>query len=434
MRKVLVFGLTFSLAGASLYACSDGTDTTDDTSGPDSATPDGKSSPTFGDTFVPDSKVTGEDDSSTGTDTGPKDAGKDADAAVDASDSGVVLPPGADKFMVVRVGVAGGALTTASAPVFVEERKMTDGTVTTTLDMPIAAAAAQAAFTLRGTGTTEGNLALSSDNAYLMLAGYNTPPATLAVATTPAATVQRVVARIDNANAIDTSTILGTTEFDTGAPRAVASNDGANFWVTGEGGILGTTGGIHYVGFGTTTGGTQIFSDLTNLRAGGIFGGQLYGSTQSGATTRLFSVGTGMPTTSGQTATTVPGYPADGTTEPNGFVFLDLDPMVAGVDTLYIADQDTLVKGGGIQKWTLATAGGNWAKVATFSSGLTAGPTFLSAKAFGTSVVVLCVTGESAARVVRYVDDGVNLTPTGVTLATGVAATIVYRGVSFPPE
>ena len=438
MRKVLAFGLTISLAGVTLYACSDATVESGPIPEVDGSTPDAKSS-TLGDVYVPDAKVTGEDDSSTGTDSGPKDSGRDAsDAGTDASDSGVVLPVGATNFTSVRVGApGGGALSTASFPVFVEERKLSDGSVVSTVNLPIAAAATQAAFTLRGTGTTEGKIQLSTDNAYLMLAGYSAIPGVDLIAMSAAATVPRVVARIDKAGAVDTSTVLAATAFDTGAPRSVASTDGANFWVTGEGGSVGggPTGGIHYVAFGTNAGNdAQVFSSLpTNLRFGAIFGGQLYASTQSGAT-RLFSVGTGMPTDPAQALTAVPGLPADSKNAPDGFVFLDLDAGVAGVDTLYIADQSSLVNGGGIQKWKLAAAGGNWAKVATFTNNLTGGPGFLTAKAYGTSVVIVTTTGENPARIVRYVDDGVNLTPTGVLLATGVKDTVVYRGVAFRPE
>ena len=79
----------------------------------------------------------------------------------------------------------------------------------------------------------------------------------------------------------------------------------------------------------------------------GIAGGQLYVTTASGAL-RLAAVGTGTPTTSGQTITHLNGLPT-GTISPSGFVFLDRNAGVAGVDTVYFADD---AGGGGIRKYS----------------------------------------------------------------------------------
>ncbi len=46
---------------------------------------------------------------------------------------------------------------------------------------------------------------------------------------------------------------------------------------------------------------------------------------------------------------------------------------------------------------------------------------------------MVCVTLDSPAKIVRYVDDGVNLNPAGVTLGAGSATFSQYRGVALTP-
>ena len=115
-----------------------------------------------------------------------------------------------------------------------------------------------------------------------------------------------------------------------GNPRGAASTNGTDLWISGT----SAAGGVRYATLGNTTS-TVLATTPNNLRALGIFGGQLYGSSGAG-TVHLFTVGTGTPTTSGQTLTTLPGFPTTGA--QSGFFFADLDSGVAGVDTLYVAD------------------------------------------------------------------------------------------------
>src|SRR5204863_7211926 len=97
---------------------------------------------------------------------------------------------------------------------------------------------------------------------------------------------------------------------------------------------------------------TQLSTTVVNLRQTNIFGGQLYTSTSSGSTVRLGTVGTGMPTTSGQTITNIPGFPTSGS--PYAYYFADLSAGVAGVDTLYVASDDAAA----LTKFSLV--GGSW--------------------------------------------------------------------------
>src|SRR5664279_705462 len=85
-------------------------------------------------------------------------------------------------FSVVRVGDGSAALTAASAPTFIEERRLPDGALVSSgiIALPVADAPAAAAhaFTLSGTATADGALSLSANGRYLTLVGYNAPPGT----------------------------------------------------------------------------------------------------------------------------------------------------------------------------------------------------------------------------------------------------------------
>lgn len=435
MRRHLALGLVLGPLVAALYACAAGDDTeplvTGEVDGGGGSKDAGKTS------ALPDASTEEEEDAAVEEDSAaPVDGGIDSaapDAGGDAGqDAGPTLLGDAGTFMVVRVGAPdGGALSSAAAPVALEERRFGDGNLVRTIAMPVAEAGAQKPLTLRGTATTEGTLTTSGDGAFVVLAGYAAVPGTADVAGTASATTPRVVARVAKNGAIDTSTLLDAA-FSAKSVRAAATADGTAFWVSGENGN-GSTGGIYYVAQGTT-GGTQILATPENLRAVGLFGGQLYADTQSGSggnTLRIFSVGAGAPTTAMQTGTQLPGI-TNANTTPHGFVMLDRDAAVAGVDVMYVADTRGLATGGGVQKWKLA--GGTWSLATTFKNGLTAAPVNVAAKPVGMDVVVVCVTLDNPAKVVRFVDDGVNLDPVGVTLATGTANAAQYRGVAVAPE
>jgi hypothetical protein len=318
-------------------------------------------------------------------------------------------------FMVVRLGKPEGGLAAASAPVFLEERSSIDGTLVRTLPLPTAADAGNAPLVLGGTAATEGSLATSGDGKFVVLAGYGAPTG-VAVSTSTSATYKRVIALVDKAGAIDTTTKL--TSFSSTAVRGATTDDGTAFWAVG-----GTTG-VVYAALGAATG-TTISTTVTNNRAIQIYGGQLYASTQSGAY-RVFTVGTGLPTTNGQVGANLAGLTGN---SPNGFALADLT-MVTGLDTLYVAD-DRAIPNGGVQKWT--SNGMTWSLVTTFNDTITSGCSHVVAAKLGTESHVVCATLESPSRLVRYVDDGMNMSPMAIVLATADPGT-VYRGLALSPK
>src|SRR5207249_1538037 len=117
--------------------------------------------------------------------------------------------------------------------------------------------------------------------------------------------------------------------------------------------------GVRYTTLGATSA-TQVNSTTTNVRVVNIFNGQLYMSAASGTFLGVGTVGTGTPTTGGNTPTLLPGMPTTGTHSNYDFWFKD-------ANTLYVADDGTSANGGGIQKWV--QSGGTWSLAYTLACG-----------------------------------------------------------------
>jgi hypothetical protein len=334
-------------------------------------------------------------------------------------ESGVCMPT----ISVVRVGDGTGTLSTSATPAIIERRK-TDGTVLGTVTLPIAVNGSNQPCTVAGSATSEGRLMRSPNASYLTLAGYAAAPGFLTVASTSTSIVNRVVCRVDAAGNVDSSTRL-TTAFSGSDVRGAVTNDGSSFWVSGN--ATGSSGGVWYVPLGVA-GGLQVLSSPNDARSVGIFGGQLYADA---AVANVFTVGSGLPTTTGQTATTLPGLPTTNAASPDGFALFDLNPSVPGLDTLYLADDRGLAMGGGIQKW--AFNGTTWTQVATFNSGLTAGLRGLAAVKLPDGTIGLFATTIDATNsLVRFIDDFVH-NPTATVLASAPSR-YAFRGVAISPH
>ena len=233
----------------------------------------------------------------------------------------------AGNLVVCRIGDGSTALSGASAPIFLDEYTP-GGSFVQSIALPTSDSGANKAITSAGSSTTECQLTRSTNGSYLIVTGYDTGTATPAVAATTGATVARVIGRIDSSGVIDTSTT--TTSFSTQNIRAAASDNGTNLWASGSG------TGVVYNTLGGSGAGTLVESTVTNIRSTNIFAGQLYISNSSATTAQIGAVGTGLPTAISQPVTNIPGFPTNSST--NEFFFADLDGGVAGVDTLYTAD------------------------------------------------------------------------------------------------
>ena len=217
----------------------------------------------------------------------------------------------------------------------------------------------------------------------------------------------------------------------TGNPRGVTSNDGTGYWI-------GTSAqGVRYAAYGnapTTT--TSVSSTFTNVRLPQIFSGQLFLS--SGASTlRLGAVGAGIPTSAGNTTTSLNGLPTSGGAF-NSFFFADLDNSVPGNDTLYVADE-----GAGIRKYSLV--GGVWTAPASNPVAGTAASAYrgLTARVVGTTVTLYTTrkAGNAAAGGGEFAvitdSSGYNAGFTSVaepTALTTAATNTAFRGVALVPQ
>lgn len=344
-----------------------------------------------------------------------------------------------DNLVIYRVGPgsgAGGSVDDSATQVFLDEYTLT-GTLVQSIPMPTTVSGLNKRLTATGSASSEGLLTRSTNGLYLVLAGYNAAPGTqggvlvggtagdIAIGNSHPVLVNRVVARVDHAGNVDTTTALTDAYTGTAASvanvRGVTSTNGTDIWLTGTG-TPSSSAGIRYTTLGATTS-TQLSTTPTNLRGANIFDGQLYVSASTG-TTRMAAVGIGTPTTSGQTTTNLPGFTTTGS--PYAFYFADLTGTVAGVDTLYVAFEIS----DEIQKWSLV--GGSWTMNGSYAlsnpTGLTGftTPSTSSVTLFATNVTDLYTVTDTS---------GYNVAPTGTvtSIATRPVSNIVFRGVAFAP-
>jgi beta-lactamase superfamily II metal-dependent hydrolase/DNA/RNA endonuclease YhcR with UshA esterase domain len=324
---------------------------------------------------------------------------------------GAAFTPG--NLVIYRMNDGAAALVNTGTAVFLDEYT-TAGTLVQSIAVPTTTVGAQRRLVCSGTATSEGFLSRSSDGQYVVFTGYDAALLTGSITTSTSATVPRVIGRVDANGNLDTTTAL-TDAISGGNPRGATSTNGTDLW------IAGSANGMRYATLGATTS-TSIAATPANLRVLSVFAGQLYVSAST-TTFHLMTVGTGTPTTSGQTLTNLPGFPTTGS--QYGFFFADLNAGVAGVDTLYVADD-----GGNILKYSLVA--GNWTANGTIALPSVRG---LTGSVSGSNVT-LYVTARPSGSTLRTLTDtsGYNATITGTltTIATAPANT-AFQGVAFVP-
>lgn len=332
----------------------------------------------------------------------------------------------AGNLVIYRVGDGTLDLTNRGNVVFLDEYT-TNGVLVQSLMLPTNAVGAQHPLIASGTAISEGLLTRSTDGRYLLFTGYGTNLTSgLALASTAATDLPRVVGRVDAAGNLDTTTAL--TNFSTGNnPRSAASDNGVNLWVGGG------AGGMAYTTLGSTAVTTVSTTPVSNIRQVAIFGGQLYLSTSSGSTVRIGAVGTGLPTSGPVTTTSLPGLPTSGG-GPYAFVLLNLTGG-ADLDTLYVADETY----NAILKYSLVS--GSWVSNGVIAASNVRGLTAVANISGGTTNVHLYgTTGGSTAAgggsLYAATDTAGHSAPPSMTNATVVvtaAARTAFRGIAFAP-
>jgi hypothetical protein len=324
--------------------------------------------------------------------------------------------------VVARVGDGAAPLTAAATAVFLDEYTPA-GTLVQTIDLPTAVSSTNRILTASGNATSELAMTRSVDGRYLVLTGYSAAPGTTGVVASLSTDVARVIGRIAADGTFDTSTSVGDT-FSGSNIRAAATADGTSFYA------VGGNSGVQYLSFGGFTS-VQLNTAPTNIRSIAIADGNLYISAASNPYIGLSQVGTGLPTTGGQTAAALPGFPA--TTlgpSPYSFYFADLSPAVPGVDVVYVTDDRTTA--GGIQKWSLAS--GSWVLNGTIAGTPTATIRGLNGSTTGTAV---SLAASSVGSLFFLTDNaGYNAAPSLTALPTAIATAgtnTAFRGLAFAP-
>lgn len=328
--------------------------------------------------------------------------------------------------VVLRVGTGGAALGATGTAAFLDEYT-TAGALVQSIPLPTTVVGSDRRLVVSGTATSEGLITRSVDGARLAVAGYDAATGTT-VTSSQWQTVNRVIGLVDDGGNVDTTTALGPTGDTTTGNARGAAVDGTDAWITGS------TSGVRHADAPPAY--TGLFTTPTNIRNALIvedFGStpgfrQLLVSSQTGAF-RLSTVGSGTPVGSGQTLTNLPGFPTS-TGSPYQFFFADLSGAVAGVDTVYVADDG----GGGVQKYSFDGALWSSAPVGSITAASARG---LTGVVNGTTVTLFVAYGGTSNNNLGTVTDtaGYNAAPstTTMTVLTTAGTNRVFRGVAFVP-
>jgi len=389
-----------------------------------------------------------------------KVAGIAAIVAVTAASS-LAAPFTPGNLVVVQIGDEQTSVTDSASPVYLKEfaPAAPDGTFVHMMPLPTAVSGPNRRLTLSA-DFRAGMLTRSDDGRFLVLGGFDADVGTPLLVTTLAIDVARVIGRIDQTGNINTTTALTDCYFGPDSKtsfRSACSSDGTKFWTTGRDGSGDSSfARVRFTTLGAATSVVLNNGEPKEPRVANVYGGRLYVSTNvSGSGTGQYrGVGTGtnaaLPEAPlSEAFNKLPGYAAPDGTEtksPYDFLMLDLDPNVAGVDTLYVADDRTPSSFGGLEKFVFDGAAWNYRY--TLSVGLNPLAQALQAVTGAPDgnghVVLYGVThGEPPTPnwVVTVVDTGC---PTGdepgctsadaFTVFQTAPAGTIYRGIRFTPD
>jgi hypothetical protein len=323
--------------------------------------------------------------------------------------------------LVQRNGIGSATLSGSAMNVSLLEFAQTGGTVVSTTNLDTSGA-----NQLTDSGSAGSNGYMNTRGPWLSVGGYNTVLATSGVASLNTKVVHLYNGTLGSFTRVlfpTDATVFGGNNFRSSVPVSATQ-----FYATGTG--SSTTGGVWYY---NGTGFTQISTTVTNLRNVEIYGGNLYYTTGSGSSRGIYQVGTGLPTSSGTTAS--PLVVTGSSTDPYGFVLFDTNSDTV-MDLAYVCDGFA-----GLQKWTYSS--GVWAGTAAWALKIAAGGTALGGTgngctgltgtfASGTATLYFAenITASSGNnRIMKVVDSGT--TPTAASVIATAGTNYVFRGVDF---
>jgi len=324
--------------------------------------------------------------------------------------------------VVLRVGDGSAALTSVGTPVFLDEYTP-GGTLVQTIAAPTSTVGSNRQIVVSGTSGSSPMLVRSADGNYLTFTGYDAAVGTVGVTGSTSATVNRVVAVVAGDGTMDTTTALSDA-YNTNNIRGSVTSNGTDIWVAGTG-TPTTSAGVRYTTKGSTTS-TQLSTNVTNCRGVNIFNGQLYVSTMSGAFRGINTVGTGLPTTTGNATTLLAGFDPSTTSPLDTYDF-----YFADANTLYLTDARALPTGG-VQKWTFN--GTLWSLAYTLNAGLDKGCLRLAGQTAGGVTTIFAVTGSNSDSLPNKI---AVVTDTGAlssfTILANAGTNQVFHGVALAP-
>ncbi len=232
--------------------------------------------------------------------------------------------------VIYRVGTGSASLSSASTAVFLDEYSPT-GTLVQSIAVPTAVSGSNNPLTATGTGTNEGELSLTQDGQNLLLTGYDTTVGTAGLVSTTSTAVAREIGIVNSSGGINTSTTLGA-QMSSGSIYGAAGDGSGNVYASGSKGIFQTSIGSTASATGLTTQNTYDVLVSTN---------QL-DATPASNSLGVVTVGSGLPTTAGQTLSMLNGENFSGSSGAGvgysrEFAFATLNGGAAP-DTLYVVD------------------------------------------------------------------------------------------------
>jgi hypothetical protein len=358
----------------------------------------------------------------------PPDGGTtipDAGGGTTTPDAGGTGGGATSDVVVYRVGDGSAALSSAGTAVFLDEYNGVTGALEKSTPMPTTTSGSNHRLVASGTATAEGLITRSVNGHLIVATGYDAALGTAGVVGSASSATARVVGLLSASGGIDTTTGI-TDSFSASNIRSGATVDGTQLWLSGA-----NTGVVTTAMGGSTS--TLVSATTANLRQLEIFGSpsQLYVGTGSSSNFRIGSVGTGLPTTTGQVTTSLPGFELSGGS-PYAFFMADLDGT-PGLDTMYVAD-DGSASGGppGLTKYSV-NASGNW--VATGTIGTTS-DAYRGVTGVVSGTTVTLYTVRLGSELDTLVDSsGFAGTLSGApTMLAAAGTNTAFRGVALAPQ
>lgn len=255
---------------------------------------------------------------------------------------------------------------------------------------------------------------LNSSNGFIGIPGYNAVPGTPNVASAqPKAT--NILGLGASVNGRVVFPITGTgIPFVEGFLTSLLPLNATTFYVAGTG--INNSGGIWYYNGSNFI---QLNGEFNAIRTIEEYNGNLYFSSDANPA-GIYQMGTGLPTTTGQSATLVIS-----TTSPKGFA-ISPDGIFA-----YIADDSPINgnNGGGIQKWIKQN--GTWSKQYTHEyrvKGLIVDFSDSIAQIFGTTC--LSSPGSDNNKIIKISDVSSVVIPIDLAIA---GTNYIFKGLDFAP-